>query len=222
MRTFRERIMVGIGTLLLVAATTGSTIAGPGIGVIPPDPDRFLTYGPQDTRESAIAYIALVDPAKERDTFDAKFVPVGWQPSEKVPAFSPELYLEVVAQSCRACHAKRGAQAGADHSGEIIDFSTYTKFAEYAPAIEAVVFEESYMPHTLRTFDHFWHIGDHLVKKNQPELLAQFLELELPAFGKTFKYRTEDGSLILPTLDVFKDELELMDFENELKNEPEM
>ncbi|MCI0505520.1 MAG: Ig-like domain-containing protein [Gammaproteobacteria bacterium] len=97
------------------------------------------------------------------NTFNGGFVPPGWSFPD-APANATQLYLQVVAPSCRACHVMRGSPQQSD-----IDFSTYAKFISYKPRIEHLVYDEGTMPLALRTFDRFWN------NINIPETLAIYL-----------------------------------------------
>ena len=89
-------------------------------------------------------------PGMPANSFNGGFVPDGWLPPA-APANATQLYLQVVAPGCRACHMMRGIEQQND-----IDFSSYQKFIAYKPRIERLVFDEGVMPMALRTFDRFW------------------------------------------------------------------
>ena len=96
--------------------------------------------------------------------FFGGYVPPAWsQPA--APANATQLYLQVVAPGCRACHVMRGNEQQSD-----IDFSSYEKFIAYKPRIERLVYDEGTMPLALRTFERFW---DNI---NIPETLAVYLD----------------------------------------------
>lgn len=103
-------------------------------------------------------------PNMPANAFNGGFVPNGWLPPN-APANATQLYLQVVAPGCRACHVMRGSEQQSD-----IDFSSYEKFISYKPRIEKLVYDESVMPMALRTFDRFW--GNPII----PETLATFLD----------------------------------------------
>ena len=98
------------------------------------------------------------------NAFNGGFVPEGWLPPN-APANATQLYLQVVAPSCRACHVMRGSDLQND-----IDFASYDKFMSYKHRIETLVYDESTMPLALRTFDRFW--ANEII----PETLANFLD----------------------------------------------
>lgn len=102
-------------------------------------------------------------PGLPANSFNGGFVPDGWLPPA-APANATQLYLQVVAPGCRACHVMRGSEQQSD-----IDFSSYGKFISYKPRIEKLVYDEGVMPLALRTFDRFW------ANTNIPETLATFL-----------------------------------------------
>ena len=92
-------------------------------------------------------------------TWKDTYVPLSWQ-----AAGQSTLYTEVVATSCRTCHAMRGNAAQSD-----IDFTSYEKFASYSDRIKAHVFDRGNMPLAKIVFDAFWD-------SNRPQLLASFLQ----------------------------------------------
>jgi len=98
------------------------------------------------------------------NAFNGGFVPDGWS-FPAAPANATQLYLQVVAPGCRACHVMRGSAQQSD-----IDFSTYEKFISYKPRIEHLVYDEGTMPLALRTFDRFWN------NPIIPETLAVYLD----------------------------------------------
>lgn len=81
------------------------------------------------------------------EVFDGAFVPPAWRAQQA----HIDLYLEVVAPNCRACHVTRGTA-----EQNVIDFSSYEKFFAYAPMIQELVFNQGVMPLASRTFGHFW------------------------------------------------------------------
>ncbi len=94
-----------------------------------------------------------------RDTFDETYVPTSWQQQR-------DLYLDVFAPNCRACHINRGT-----NQQNAIDFGSYAKFIGYAPLIRNLVFEQGVMPMALRTFGHFWAGGDNSAARKLAEAL---------------------------------------------------
>ena len=92
-------------------------------------------------------------------TWDDTYVPLSWQ-----AAGQSTLYREVVATSCRTCHAMRGNAAQSD-----LDFTSYEKFAGYADRIKAHVFERGNMPLAKIVYDAFWNTP------GRPQMLATFL-----------------------------------------------
>ncbi|WP_455203120.1 Ig-like domain-containing protein [Kaarinaea lacus] len=103
-------------------------------------------------------------PNLRANAFNGGFVPQGWLPPN-APANATQLYIQVVAPSCRACHIMRGSSVQND-----IDFASYDKFISYKHRIETLVYDESTMPLALRTFDRFW------ANRFIPETLAEFLD----------------------------------------------
>ena len=100
--------------------------------------------------------------------FDGGFVPYGWTPTSQggpanVPNGADQLYLGVVKPTCRLCHLTRRL------SGNLaINFGTYEGFMAYQDEIESTIYDAATMPLALRTFDHFWQLG-------QADLLASYL-----------------------------------------------
>ncbi|NOX43306.1 MAG: tandem-95 repeat protein [Gammaproteobacteria bacterium] len=84
------------------------------------------------------------------NSFNGQYVPPGWLPPD-APASATQLYTQVVAPFCRACHVMQGSALQSD-----IDLSSYDKFISYKSRIEHLVFDEGTMPLALRTWDRFW------------------------------------------------------------------
>jgi Proprotein convertase P-domain len=117
-------------------------------------------------------------PGLPADTFNGEFVPDGWLPP-MAPANAQELYLEVLAPTCRACHVQRGSLVRPE-----IDFSTYDEFMSFAQETERLVYDYGVMPLALRTFQNrFW-------SSNQPVILGQHLP--------NFSHGLPDGSVLKP------------------------
>lgn len=93
-------------------------------------------------------------------TFNDTFVPQSWLANGQ-----QTLYTNVVATSCRTCHAMRGIGGQSD-----IDFNSYEKFRAYADRIKVHVFDRGNMPLAKIVYDAFW--GD----PSRPRQLATFLE----------------------------------------------
>ena len=109
-------------------------------------------------------------------TFIDNYVPESW-----VKAGQSTLYTEVIATSCRTCHAMRGTNAQSD-----IDFNAYEKFASYADRIKAHVFDRGNMPLAFIVFDAFWD------DPRRPQLLADFLQTQ------GYNVRDPAGNIIRP------------------------
>jgi hypothetical protein len=88
-------------------------------------------------------------------TFNGNFVPPGWQGTVAVNGQllnKSELYLGVIAPTCRACHAQRSTMRRNE-----VDFSTYDKFVQFSPRVTKMVFDQGLMPMARRTYqNHFW------------------------------------------------------------------
>ena len=93
-------------------------------------------------------------------TWNDTYVPPDW-----LSAGQSTLYTQVVATSCRTCHAMRGNAAQSD-----IDFTSYAKFASYADRIKVHVFERGNMPLAKIVYDAFWDTP------GRSQLLANFLQ----------------------------------------------
>lgn len=95
--------------------------------------------------------------------FDGGYLPSGW-------TGKPALYREVVAPSCRACHAQRGTyhNAGGFFQGEALqtslEFNSFGAFEGYRDQIEDLVYDQGVMPLALRTYQLFW-------RSDQPKVL---------------------------------------------------
>jgi cytochrome c553 len=92
-------------------------------------------------------------------TFNDQYVPPSW-----LAAGQSTLYTNVIATSCRTCHAMRGTAAQSD-----IDFTTFEKFRGFAERTKAHVFDRGNMPLAKIVYDAFWG-------SDRPQQLAAFLE----------------------------------------------
>jgi hypothetical protein len=90
-------------------------------------------------------------------TQNQSFVPSGW-------ADKPDLYLGVVAPSCRICHTSQ--------LNDTLNFDAQEDFDVLRGSIESAIFSSGSMPHALRTYDHFW--GS--TSPHQPDLLQAYLD----------------------------------------------
>lgn len=108
--------------------------------------------------------------------FRDDYVPPSWE-----AAGQSTLYREVVATSCRTCHALRGTNAQSD-----VDFDSYEKFAAYAGRIKAHLVDRGNMPLAFIHYDAFWDDPE------RPRLLADFLQAQ----GLTV--RDSAGNLLRP------------------------
>ena len=109
-------------------------------------------------------------------TYIDDYVPESW-----LKAGQSTLYQEVVATSCRTCHAMRGTNAQSD-----IDFNAYDKFVGYADRIKAHVFDRGNMPLAFIVYDAFWD------DPRRPGLLADFLQ------AQGYNVRDSQGHVIRP------------------------
>jgi mono/diheme cytochrome c family protein len=109
-------------------------------------------------------------------TFIDDYVPESW-----LKAGQSTLYKEVVATSCRTCHAMRGTNAQSD-----IDFNAYDKFVGYADRIKTHVFDRGNMPLAFIVYDAFWD------DPRRPALLADFLQ------AQGYNVRDSQGNVIRP------------------------
>lgn len=109
-------------------------------------------------------------------TFIDNYVPESWLVNGQ-----STLYREVIATSCRTCHAMRGTNAQSD-----IDFNSYEKFVSYADRIKAHVFDRGNMPLAFIVYDAFW---DH---PDRPRLLADFLQ------AQGYTVRDAQGNILRP------------------------
>ncbi len=102
--------------------------------------------------------------------FDSQFVPSGWKSANNPGAVAntETLYLDVIASTCRACHAQRGNIGFND-----LDFSTYTKFMSYAARTKSLVYDKGLMPSAKRTYEnHFWN-------STKPTILAKHMPVDV-------------------------------------------
>jgi mono/diheme cytochrome c family protein len=109
-------------------------------------------------------------------TFVDEYVPPSWE-----AAGQSTLYKEVIATSCRTCHAMRGTNAQSD-----VDFNSYEKFVGFADRIKAHVFDRGNMPLAFIVYDAFW---DH---PTRPGLLADFLQ------ARGYTVRDSTGAILRP------------------------
>ena len=109
-------------------------------------------------------------------TFVDDHVPPSWE-----AAGQSTLYKEVIATSCRTCHAMRGTSAQSD-----VDFNSYEKFVGFADRIKAHVFDRGNMPLAFIVYDAFW---DH---PTRPGLLADFLQ------ARGYTVRDSTGAILRP------------------------
>lgn len=129
-------------------------------------------------------------------TYDASFVPSGWQPVIGVtPSGADTLFRKVVGPNCFVCHGKRGTELGSNTNtngeGKDLDFSSWTKFISHAQEIERLVFDEGKMPLGLLNYNNFW--GD----PEKAELLASFITPYVTT-GFSARHQDADGKIILP------------------------
>lgn len=86
----------------------------------------------------------------QSDTFVRDTVPPDWDVDDPDSAIAPrDLYLDVFAQNCRACHTQLASQT---HS----TFETYAEFNDAAGRIVPLVFRQGVMPLARLTMDRFW------------------------------------------------------------------
>jgi hypothetical protein len=114
---------------------------------------------------------AIVDPA---------FVPEGWRSQvnggpQGNPSGIEDLYLQVVAPNCRACHIMRGRYFSEHPEGELIDFAGYSEFMAWEDRLEALTYDGGTMPDALVTFEQFWGNHDGVIGA---ELLARYLDVD--------------------------------------------
>jgi len=109
-------------------------------------------------------------------TFIDNYVPESWLANGQ-----STLYREVIATSCRTCHAMRGTNAQSD-----IDFNSYEKFVGYADRIKTHVFDRGNMPLAFIVYDAFWD------DPRRPGLLADFLQTQ------GYNVRDAAGNVIRP------------------------
>jgi cytochrome c553 len=94
-------------------------------------------------------------------TFVDNYVPPSWE-----AAGQSTLYKNVIAPSCRTCHAMRGTSAQSD-----LDFTSYEKFRAFADRTKAHVFDRGNMPLAKIVYEAFWD-------SDRPQQLATFLEAQ--------------------------------------------
>lgn len=128
------------------------------------DPDPATEEGAQAVRELVRGwYDSTGNTIPVGSTFNGDFTPTDWSARYN-------LYHQVVAPSCRACHVQRGLENnGAIDFSSFEDFKTYHNFdnpGDDPDSINRFVYEEGTMPLALRTYELFW---DRLKMDNQAE-----------------------------------------------------
>ena len=108
-------------------------------------------------------------------TFNDTYVPQSWLVNGQ-----STLYRNVIAPSCRTCHAMRGTAAQSD-----IDFTSYEKFKGYADRIKAHVIDRNNMPLAKIVFDAFW-------RSDKPQQIATFLQ------DQGYTVRDAKGAVLQP------------------------
>jgi len=101
-------------------------------------------------------------------------------PQSYLVAGQQTLYREVIATSCRTCHAMRGTAAQSD-----LDLTSYEKLAGYSDRIKAHVIDRGNMPLAKIVYEAFWN-------SNRPQLLATFLA------GQGVDVRDSSGAVLQP------------------------
>jgi mono/diheme cytochrome c family protein len=91
----------------------------------------------------------------------------GWLPGGANPASSQDLYLDVFARNCRACHVQRVTDGP--------QFPSYSKFIDSSGSIIEQVFDIGGMPAARLTMDRFW-LPDADQVKSAGQLLAEHLD----------------------------------------------
>ena len=115
----------------------------------------------------------------EPNLFNSEFVPTGWAGHET-------LYLEVVAPSCRSCHAQRGSYNVRGRVSLVrglkeqsLEFNSFSAFEGYKEEIERLVYDEGIMPAAKETFERFWRSDQPIILDN--ELFGGFAHINPPA-----------------------------------------
>lgn len=101
------------------------------------------------------------------NTFNGNFVPTGWQGHES-------LYLNVVAPSCRSCHAQRGSYNARGvvaltrgPKEQSLEFNSFSAFANYQDEIERMIYDTGEMPAAKETFERFWRSTQPVILDNE-------------------------------------------------------
>jgi hypothetical protein len=93
-------------------------------------------------------------------TFSDTHIPSAWNGN----ATDRQVYNEVIAPYCRACHIARG-----NENNTAQGFTSPTEFANYSTRIKSYVYDRGKMPLALLPYNNFW-------KSNAPTILANYLE----------------------------------------------
>ena len=113
-------------------------------------------------------------------TFRDRQVAAGWQPGGANPDTSDDIYLEVFARNCRACHTQRVVPLNATSDPQFLTYGEFTQTIVPAWRDEVVeqVFQVGGMPAARLTMDRFWTAAPGATR-SAGEILA--LHLAVPA-----------------------------------------
>jgi mono/diheme cytochrome c family protein len=91
-------------------------------------------------------------------SFRDRQVAPGWQPGGANPATSGEIYLDVFARNCRACHTQRVVALNATSDPQFLTYGEFTQTIVPAWRNQVVeqVFQVGGMPAARLTMDRFW------------------------------------------------------------------
>jgi mono/diheme cytochrome c family protein len=109
-------------------------------------------------------------------TFRDRQVAAGWQPGGANPSTSGEIYLDVFARNCRACHTQRVVALNATSDPQFLTYGEFTQTT--VPAWRNLVLEQAFqvggMPAARLTMDRFWTAAPGATR-SAGEILAQHL-----------------------------------------------
>ncbi|HEU5136370.1 MAG TPA: hypothetical protein VFU13_14570 [Steroidobacteraceae bacterium] len=111
-------------------------------------------------------------------TFRDRQVAPGWQPGGANPDTADDIYLDVFARNCRACHTQRVIPLNATSDPQFLTYGEFTQTVVPAWRDQVIeqVFRVSGMPAARLTMDRFWTAAPGATR-SAGEILAQHLSV---------------------------------------------
>jgi len=109
-------------------------------------------------------------------TFRDRQIAPGWQPGGANPDTSDDIYLDVFARNCRACHTQRVVALNATSDPQFLTYGefTQTNVPAWREKVIEQVFQVGGMPAARLTMDRFWTAAPGATR-SAGEILAQHL-----------------------------------------------